>query len=296
MTNQTMWHILLFLLILVPVSVNSEPLRIFVSVLPQKTFVERIGGPHVTVQTMVEAGHNPGTYDPTPRQVAALADTDLYIRTGVPFEDAWMERIRSANPDMQILDARTGIDLRAMGRHDDVGGQDGHADHGIDQDTLDPHVWTSPPLVKQISRNIRNMLTSLDPTNAKVYADNFAAFAAELDTLDQDIRLLLKGLSNRRFMVFHPAWGYFADTYGLIEVPIEKEGKTPGARSLTALIRQAKREQAKVIFVQPQFDKRAASRVADAIDGRVVTIDPLAADYAANLLLVAGLIAETTRP
>lgn len=291
-----MWHILLLLSILVPVAANTEPLRIFVSVLPQKTFVERIGGPHVAVQVMVGPGHNPGTYSPTPRQVAALAGTDLYIRTGVPFEDAWMERIRAINPDLLVLDARSGIDLRATGHHDDGVGQDDHDDRGIGQNTLDPHVWTSPPLVKQMSGSIRDTLTNLDPTNAQVYADNFAAFAAELDALDQNIRVLLKDLSNRRFMVFHPAWGYFADAYGLIEVPIEKEGKVPGARAMAALIEQAKREQIKVIFVQPQFDKRAASRVASAIGGRVVAIDPLAADFAANLLQVAGTIAATARP
>lgn len=289
-----MWRILL-LSILVPVAVNAEPLRVFVSVLPQKTFVERIGGPHVAVQAMVGPGHNPSTYDPTPRQVAALAGTDLYIRTGMPFEDAWMERIRATNPEMPVLDTRSGINLRATGHHHDGGGQDDRDDHGIGQDTLDPHVWTSPPLVKQMSRNIRDSLTNLDPTNAPVYAANFAIFAAELDALDQNIRALLKDLSNRRFMVFHPAWGYFADAYGLIEVPIEKEGKTPGARALTALIEQAKRDRITVIFVQPQFDKRAASRVADAIGGQVVAIDPLAADYAANLLQVAGTIAETAR-
>lgn len=296
MKKLTMWHILLLLSILVPVAANTEPLRIFVSVLPQKTFVERIGGPHVAVQVMVGPGHNPGTYSPTPRQVAALAGTDLYIRTGVPFEDAWMERIRAINPDLLVLDARSGIDLRATGHHDDGVGQDDHDDRGIGQNTLDPHVWTSPPLVKQMSGSIRDTLTNLDPTNAQVYADNFAAFAAELDALDQNIRVLLKDLSNRRFMVFHPAWGYFADAYGLIEVPIEKEGKVPGARAMAALIEQAKREQIKVIFVQPQFDKRAASRVASAIGGRVVAIDPLAADFAANLLQVAGTIAATARP
>ena len=289
-----MWRILLLLSTLAPpAAVIGKPLRVFVSVVPQKTFVERIGGPHVVVQAMVGPGHNPVTYDPTPRQVAALEGADLYIRTGVPFEDAWLERIRAANPDMPVLDARTGIDLRAMGQHDDGPGQDKH-ENG--PDTLDPHVWTSPPLVKQMSRNIRDTLIDLDPRNASVYADNFAAFAADLEALDQDIRALLNGLTNRRFMVFHPAWGYFADTYGLIEVPIEKEGKAPGARSLVALIEQAKREQINVIFVQPQFDKRAAVRVATAIGGRVVAIDPLAADYAANLLRVARTIAETAGP
>ncbi len=141
----------------------------------------------------------------------------------------------------------------------------------------DPHVWTSPPLVKRIAQNIRDALAGLDPAHRQDYARNCAVFVAELDRLDHDIRALLKNLPNRKFMVFHPAWGYFADTYGLTQVSIEHEGKEPGARTLTALIEQAKHEQLKVIFVQPQVNKRLAAQLARAIGGRVVAIDPLSA-------------------
>ena len=92
------------------------------------------------------------------------------------------------------------------------------------------------------------------------------------------------------FLVVHPSWGYFADTYELIQVPIENEGKAPGARTLTTLIEQAKREKVKVIFVQPQFDKRTATQLASAIGAQVIAIDPLASDYADNLREVARRI------
>ncbi len=292
-----------FILILMPALGNSEPLRVFVSVLPQKTFVEKVGANRVEVHTMVRPGHNPHTYDPTPQQISALSKAALYLRVGVPFENAWMERIRSANPDMRVLDNRTGIDMRSITHrkreHDED--DDGHQpdktpdDNRQAESERDPHVWTSPPLVKQMTRSIRDALIDLDPPNRLIYARNYGDFAADLDTLDRDIRLLLKDISNRKFMVFHPAWGYFAATYGLTQVPIENEGKEPGARALTALIRQAKREQVKVIFVQPQFDKRSAKQVAHAIGGRVVPIDPLASNYAANMRNVARMIAEAVQ-
>jgi zinc transport system substrate-binding protein len=295
-----MIKLLALIALLVPVVGSAEPLRVFVSVLPLKTFVEKIGGEHVRVQAMVRPGFNPHTYNPTPHQIAALSDAALYVRTGVPFEHAWMERIRSANREMQMLDARAGIEPRGLEEQDHDHG-DAPSEHSADaapgqggrgSDASDPHIWTSPRLARQMVGKIRDKLVELDPEHESDYARNHAAFVAELDALDREIRALLADAPYRSFMVFHPAWGHFADTYGLVQVPIENEGKEPGPRALTGLIEQAKRQQVKVIFVQPQFSKKSAEQVASAIGGRVVAIDPLSPDYAGNLRRVARAIAE----
>jgi zinc transport system substrate-binding protein len=280
----------LIIMLLIPGLGIAEPVRVFVSVLPLKTFVEKIGGNHVTVHTMVKPGYSPHTYDPTPRQIMALAKADLYVSAGVPFEKAWVRRIRAANPRMRMVEAGAGIDMLPAGNH---GHHHGEVNGGHqDASGHDPHIWTSPPLAKQIVTNIRDALTTLDPANRPQYASNTDALLLELDALDRDLRAQLKNLGNRKFMVFHPAWGYFADAYGLIQIPIEKEGKEPGARALTLLIGQARREHVKVIFVQPQFDRKSATQVARAIGGRVVAIDPLAPDYMNNLRGVARQISE----
>ncbi len=312
---------LLLILPLVSAVGFAEPLRVFASVVPIQTFVEKTGRKHVDPRVMVRPGFNPHTYDPTPRQISALAGAALYVRTGVPFENAWMERIRSANPGMQVLDAREGISLRELEAHwhdkaghdaehpaeqdhghtraadvphDDHDGQDAYnAEHNHEQD---PHVWTSPPLVRHMVGLIRDKLAELDPAHAADFTRNHDAFVAELEALDRELHTLLDPLPNRRFMVFHPAWGYFADTYGLIQVPIEREGKEPGARALAALIDQAKREKIKVVFVQPQFDKRQARQVAQAIGGVVIAVDPLAADYVDNLRRVGREFARALQP
>jgi zinc transport system substrate-binding protein len=235
----------------------------------------------------------------------------------VPFEKAWMERIRSANTKMLVLDAREGIDLREMEAHshdetehneehheasghddahdtkqphDDHDEHDEHADEHDHEE--DPHVWVSPPLAKHMVGRIRDQLAELDPAHADVFARNHNAFVAELDALDAELHALLDPLPNRKFMVFHPAWGYFADSYGLTQVSIEREGKEPSARGLAALIDQAKQEKIKVVFVQPQFDKRQARQVAQAIGGVVITVDPLAADYVDNLRRVGQQFAQ----
>ncbi len=308
---------ILLLLLLMPAVGFAEPLRVFASVIPIQTFVEKIGGEHVDARAMVRPGFNPHTYDPTPQQITALAGAVLYVRTGVPFEHAWMERIRSANPGMQVIDARDGIALRELEAHahdehghgDEQHSEDDH-DHGpesevehdahapeLDRDhEQDPHVWTSPPLVRHMVGVIRDKLTELAPEYAATFARHHDAFVGELDILDRDLHMLLDPLPNRRFMVFHPAWGYFADTYGLTQVSIEHQGKEPGARGLAALIDQAREDRIKVVFVQPQFDKRQARQVAQAIGGTVIAVDPLAADYVDNLRRVGREFAQALTP
>jgi len=280
-----------------PGMAGDGALRVIVSVPPQQTFVERVGGRHVEVHSMVQPGYDPHTYEPTPRRIAALSDADLYVRIGVPFEHVWMGRIRSANREMRILDAHSGLNPHNLSRHDHDEGrgeliaEQGPPDEHRQAGEHDPHVWTDPLLVKQMAGRIRDQLIELDPENAEDFRRNYQAFAAELETLDREIQSLLAPVSNHKFMVFHPAWGYFAAAYGLTQIPIEKAGKKPAPRALAALIEQARRERIKVIFVRPRFSERSARQVARAIGGQVLAIDPLAADYVANLRRVARKIA-----
>jgi zinc transport system substrate-binding protein len=267
----------------------AGPINVYVSILPQKRFVERVGGEHVRVSVMVPPGRSPATYEPTPRQMAGLSDADLYVRIGVAFEEVWMDRLAAANPHMAVIDAREGITLRPVDRFD---GEDHHAHAG---GRKDPHIWTAPPLVARMAATIRDALIEADPAHAADYRANHQAFAADLERLDADIRETLSGLDTRRFMVFHPSWGYFADAYGLTQVPIESEGKEPGPRLLARIIDQARAEDIRVIFVQKQFSRRDAQTVARAMDGRVVAVDPLAEDYLGNMREVAGAFAEALR-
>jgi len=264
----------------------AAPIEVFTSILPQKYFVERVGGKHVAVSVMVRPGQSPETYEPTPNQLSRLGGAHIYFRIGVEFEEVWMRRIAAANPGMRIIDMRSGISSREVERSEGVRAP------AAQQGLADPHVWTSPPLVKIMAANIRDTLSHLDPAHRTEYGVNCEAFAADLDQLDHDIRVLLENVSTRNFMVFHPAWGYFADTYGLKQIPIEAGGKEPGARTLAHLIGVGKRERVKVIFVQTQFSRRAAETVAQAIGARVVAVDPLAQDYMNNLLRVARQFAE----
>ncbi len=274
---------------------GEKRLLLYVSILPQKNLVERLAGEQVEVRVMVGPGRNPATYEPSPRQMAGLAEADLYYRIGVPFENVWMDRIRSVNSGLEVLDARDGVRLRqiepAGGHHHDFD----HQGSAHEVNGSDPHIWLSPDLVKILCARLSQRLIALDPENRAVYEGNLARLLAELEQLDQDIRDRLKGLRHRDFMVFHPSWGYFADAYNLRQIPIESAGKEPGAQTLARLIEEAQNKGVRVIFVQQQFSHKQAQALADAIGGKVVSIDPLAQDYPDNLRRVAEAIAEANR-
>lgn len=274
----------------------AEPLQVFVSVVPQKHFAEKVGGDQVKAEAMVQPGFSPETYEPTAQQISALSKAHLYVRVGMPFEDAWMKRIQGVNPRIQLVDARDGVKLRSLEAHSHEGEHQelkAHAEHSTG--APDPHLWVSPRIAKQMAKQLADTFSQLRPEQRELFNKNYISFAAELDQLDQELVELFKDKQNLKFMVFHPAWGYLADAYGLEQIPIEVEGKEPGAKALAALIQEAKHEQVNTIFVQPQFSQRAAEQVAKAIGGQVVSIDNLAEDYIPNLRKAARLIAGVER-
>jgi zinc transport system substrate-binding protein len=279
--------------------VAAEPLSVFVSVLPQKYFVERVGGERVRVTVMVGPGQSPATYEPKPKQMTTLAHAQLYFRIGVPFENVWMDRIAAANPNMMVVDLGEGVRLRAMATHGHSRKPRGEHEHATVHrmrvpapGRYDPHVWTAPLLVKVMVRRIADALNELDPSHWAYYEANQARFSADLDRLDEDIRRVLADKRSRRFMVFHPSWGYFADAYDLQQIPIEILGKEPGAKRLAQIIDEANKADVRIIFVQQQFRRRDAQTVARAIGGKVIAVDPLAENYIDNLRLVAETFAE----
>ena len=268
----------------------AEPVPVFVSILPQKYFLQQIGGDRVAVQVMVQPGASPHAYEPKPRQMAALAGTRAYFAIGVSFESAWLGRISAANPDMRIVRTDEGIEKIAMSDPHGRGGHSGEAHSREDHHHhggLDPHIWLSPPLVKVQAGTILAALQEIDPAHREVYEANCRKFLAGIDGLDARLRTLFSGKEGLRFMVFHPAWGYFAHAYGLTQLPVEIEGKDPKPAQLLTLIREARERGIRVIFVQPQFSAKSANLVAKEIGGRVIAADPLAEDWMANLLAVA---------
>ena len=268
----------------------ERTVNVAVSILPQKYFVKKIGGDRVHISVMVLPGANPATYEPKPRQMVSLTKARLYFAIGVPFEANWLKRFADVNPEMKIVATQAGITKIPMkaGGHQHHQTKTEYRAETTATDIMDPHIWLSPPLVMVQAKNIRDGLIKADPAGRKVYETHYTAFMEELKDLDLELKKVFQTTGqNLSFMVYHPSWGYFAENYGLEQIPIELEGKKPSPRKLQELIQEARKDSIKVIFVQPQFSEKSAETIANAIGGKVVFADPLAEDWGNNMRDVA---------
>jgi len=216
--------------------------------------------------------------------------------SGIEFENAWMDDIEGVNPSMEIVDCSKNIMLIEMGEEHEEheeGHQEESDEHEYSHTGLDPHIWNSPNNARIIVENIYQALAAKDPENAAYYRANADNYQAKLDTLDSSIDKLLEGKTNRRFIVFHPAWGYFAHDYDLEQIAIEEAGKEPTAQNLQYIIDDANEHEIRVIFASPQFSTGSADTIASEINGSVILINPLDKNYLENMQHIADAFAAS---
>lgn len=279
---------------LAPDAPGGHRLRIAVSVPPQAYFVERIGGDRVAVEVMIPPGFSHVDYPLTPRQLAALAATSIYIKVGHPsfdYERHYIDPYLQRAPHLRVVDMSQGMRfLRGEGGEEGAGD---HHDRDHDHGDGDPHVWVAPDTVAVAAGNIARALEAADPAGAPVYRANLRSFLDEIARLDREIRADLAAAPSRKFIVYHPGWGYFARQYGLEQIAIEAEGKEPSAARMIRLIDRARRERVHLVFIEGGFPRKSAQVIAEEIGGRVVTADPQRKDWPDNLRHVAAALRET---
>ena len=279
--------ILIFSLFCITSMAFSAPMEVFVSIPPQKWLSDQIGGTLVTTHVLVDKGQDPHTYEPTPKQITALSQAKLYFTLDLEFEGQIIPKLEQTVPSLHMIDTADSIPKIAMTEHEHD--EHGHNDHVKTKEEhhhhedFDPHVWLSPLNLKIMAADMAKALIAADPANRLTYEKNLLEVSKTLDQLHQQITQELAPFQGASFYVFHPAFGYFAHTYHLQQKAIETGGKSPSPRQLSSLITEAKTNKARVIFVQPQFDPKSASAVANAINGEVVPLDPLAEDVITNL-------------
>jgi zinc transport system substrate-binding protein len=252
----------------------QDTINVFVSILPQKYLVERVGGERVTVNVLVRPGLNPETYEPTPKQMAGLSDADIYFRMAVPFESVWIKKISSINSDIKIIECCGELVIGDPVNHDH------EFDSGIANDA---HIWTSPKNAVVLAKIIKSALSEFEPESAEYFEKNYMVLVSDLNDLDHYIRTSLKDIENRYLIVAHPSWGHFAEEYGLQQISIEQHGSEIKARQLSKLVEFARKENIHTIYTQKQFNAASARILAREINGRIVELDPLAEDYINNL-------------
>jgi zinc transport system substrate-binding protein len=276
----------LITLLLLSTTYIFSNINAIVSILPQQTFLHAIGGEKVNITLMVQPGNSPHTYEPKPSQMVSVSKADIYMAIGVEFEHVWLPKFTTLNSKMQVVDLTKGIEKMPMahGDHD----HDTHQEHT----SLDPHTWTSPSNVEIIAYNIYKALIKADSTNQVYYQENLEKFMASVKQTDTQIKEILSTLKeSRRFMVFHPSWGYFAKAYNLEQIAVEVEGKSPKPKELVNLIKEAKEERVKAIFTQPEFSDSSAKIIAHELDIPVVKVSPMNPKWSENLINIAKTIA-----
>lgn len=292
--------------------------NIVVSILPQQTFVEKIGGDKVKVTTMVRPGSDPHSYEPKPSQMKDISKADIYFPIGLEFENTWLKKFANQNEKMKFVKMTKNIEYIKMAEHhhhdeehedDKHQGKDHHKDaknddhddhdeHHEDEEHeehngKDPHTWVSPKNVKIMAKNIYDTLVHFDAKNKVYYKTNYNKFIKEINQTDKKIRDILSPLKKHsKFMVFHPSWGYFAKEYDLEQIVIEVEGKEPKPKILQEIIEEAKEEKVKAIFTQTEFSDKSAKVIADELKIKVLKETPLAKNWSENLIKMANSIAN----
>lgn len=253
-----------------PAHVQTDGIGVVVSLVPLADFVSHVAGERAEVTVMVPPGSSPHTYEPTPGQMTAVAQAEVYVKvgSGVEFESMWMSDIVETNPSMLVVDCSQGVEL--MGN--------------------DPHIWNSPANARTMVENICDGLVQADPANAALYQKNRDNYLKELDVLDGYIRCKLDGYANRYFITYHPSFGYFARDYGLTQLAVEHGGKEPTPQVIQDCIDMAMQCDLEYLFVAPQFATEDCETIASEIGGQTAPMDSLAESYIANMARIADAL------
>jgi zinc transport system substrate-binding protein len=245
------WFITLFTGL--ALAAQSAQLTVRCGIPPLVSVVHAVGGERVQVQSLMSSSQDPHTWSPSPREVADARDADLFFTVGMPFEQTVAAKLATMNPGLRVVDTAQGIERAG-----------------------DPHVWLSLTNLSVIAGAVEQALAAADPDGALQYRRNREVYRQMLQDKHGQFARRLAPLRGTSFFVYHPVFGFFADEYGLKQGVVEIDGKSPSPKALLNLIHQARAEQVRVVFVQPQFSRRPAEMIAGRIGGVVVPVNPLA--------------------
>ena len=255
---------------------NTEyKINVAVSIVPQETFVRAVGGDKVDVTTMIPPGKSPENFAPTPDIMEKFSEANIYFTVGVPTERASiLPKAGEFNKDVKIVDMADEVSKV-------------YGERKFESGDRDPHIWLSPKRAKVMVQIIAKELSTVDPSNEDFYESNAEKYINELDEVDAKIKNSLSSLKEKTFICYHPAFGYFADDYGLQMIALEHEGKEATIEDFQKTIDFAKKEGIKVIFYQAEIDSKQSKTLATEIGGKAEMIEPLSPEYIDNLKIMA---------
>lgn len=259
-----------------------------VTILPQQYLAEQIAGERFTINCVVPANSSPEAYDPTPRQLMEVEESEAYMQVGMlGFELAWIDKFVQNNPAMKLYNTSEGIDMiENLHEHR-------HADGSVHSaTTFDPHVWCSPRNVRVMARNMYNAFVELDADGKSYYEHNYHQLLHRIDSVENLVQNILSPCCGTAFAIFHPSLTYMARDYGLTQLCIEEMGKESSALAMKNIIDEARNRQVKVVFVQREFNSRQVETFAHELGLEIVTINPLNYHWEEEIVKIAYAIAQ----
>lgn len=256
---------------------DTGKIKISVTIAPQKELVESVCGSFAEVNVIVPSGADPESFDPSIDDVKAFSDADIYFTIGMPSEENSI--LPMVGKDTEIIHLEDAVNEKIPDLY--IGSE------------RDPHIWLSSDRAVIMTEKIRDTLIAYDPENRGIYTQNAADYTEELKKAKSYAEDMLSSLSDRDIIVFHPAFGYFADEHNLTMYALEDEGKEATAKELAALIDFARENGIKTIFYQEESGGTQAKTFAKEIDGRAVMLSPLSENYIENYRFIAEKIKES---
>jgi len=248
----------------------GSSLEIAVSIPPQEEIVRALVGENADIRVLIPPGASPESFSPGSRSLAGIISTDILMPIGLPFERALLDKLHRIAPDLKIC--------RSVVSEDD---------------SSDPHIWLDPRGAEEHAARLAKCLIRLDPARADEFKAGLEAYRKHMEDVEKQAAEILRPFAGRSVLVYHPAFGHFLARFGLEQIAIEKDGKAPSARGLAEIISHARTLGIHTIFIQPSIKSDAVRAVAEALDARIVELDPLAPDLAANILRISRTLARS---
>ncbi len=259
---------------------GTKKLSIYTTVYPLQYFTERIGGEYVDVKSIYPAGADEHTFDPTQKDMMALADSDLFFYIGLGLE-GFVENAEKTmkNEHVKMFATAEAIPdvMLDEGHSDEDHGDEDHSDEGHDEDaehdeqgheghdhgSIDPHVWISPLLSVELAISIKDALIASKPEMKDEFEKNFEQLKAELIELDSKFKGMASNAPSKTFFVSHASFGYLADSYGLEQVAIAglNSQSEPSQKQLAQIVKEAKDKDIHYVL----FEQNVSSKLTDVV-------------------------------
>jgi len=251
---------------------SSGKISIAVTIPPYEYLVNKIGGNKVDVFTFISVGTSPHHFEPTPKMIETASSSDYYFAVGknMEFEDVWLQKLKDMNKNLSIIDLSKNIKYI----HND------------------PHVWLSLQRLKMISKNIYENLTRISPSDKEFFNSNYNSMIDSISIIEKELIDSFTNIKNKKLLVYHGSWTYFANEFGLKQISIEQGSKSASAKEFKEILDEVKQSKLPVIFIDPQHSQAPAKVIAEDLNIKLDVINPLAFDLLNNFIKVKDKIVK----